>query len=196
MRLVEYENTIKNKVAKDPSDISIYDDLQKMAIVFLRRKKACRSIQDYEDVSYLIAGDIYIKISKQEKISYYLGYLEKIYRRYIISFYQNNHSNETVSYENEDFERTLIYPGSYDDYTYIDNKLYLSNIKVVIDKVLEKSCKYATDPLSSLNISLSLLLSLLQEDIVSYNITPEQEFYLNMITVNFYSQVFSDVFCI
>ncbi len=193
MRLTEYENIIKNKVQKNNHDETIYEDLQKMIYTFLQRKKACRSSRDYEDVSYIIAGDLFMMISNNKEISCYLGYLEKIYLRYVLAYYKENTSEEVISFEDAELEKTLIYLGSSDDYNYIDNKLYLSDIVKVIDKVLKYSCKYSPNHLASLNLQLSLVLSLLKENTIIYHLTPDQGFYLEMVVTNFYSNIWADL---
>lgn len=193
MRLVEYEELIKSQIKDNRRNPEIYTNLQKMIEMFLRRKKVCKTTKDYQDMSYLLAGDIFMKIINGEDISYYLGYLEKVYRKYAHQYYKDN-SSEIIEYDDSTNVEELLYGyrSSY-AYEYIGNKLYLENIGKVIDQIMYQSCKYDPESSAFNNLKLSLILSILRNQEVSFHLNHEQTFYLKMILTNFYDKILKDV---
>lgn len=194
MRLTEYETTIKSKVNNDPNDPSIYEDLQKMILIFLSRKKACRSGKDYEDISYLLAGDIYLSITQGTRYNYYLGYLEKIYMRYVLQYYSEN-SDPEIFYTEDPLDALSLSDYTYqvEEYNMICDRVYLKDIGKLVEQVMNQSCKYDPNSLVFLNLKLSLLLSLLRREPVYYHLQPEHQFYLTMIIKNFQSKILLDM---
>ena len=187
MKLVEYEVLIKKQVAEDLNNPEIYNNLQRMILMFLQRKKVCHCLKDYEDMSYLLAGDVYMKILGGEKIGYFLGYLEKVYRKYAQQYYKD-HSSEFIYYDDsDDFADTVFNQFSHYDYDCVNNKIYLEKIWKVIDQVMASSCKYDRMSRAYLNLRLSLVLSLLRGRETCFHLEPDQKFYLKFIMTNFCS---------
>lgn len=192
MRLLEYEVLIKKQVSEDVNNPEIYNNLQKMILMFLQRKKVCRCKQDYEDMSYLLAGDMYMQLLNGETFNYYLGYLEKIHRKYAQQYYKD-HSSEFIYFDDSDNFNDLVGDlGSY-DYNYIDDKIYLEEIWRTIDIVMNNSCKYDRMSKGYLNLRLSLVLSLLRGEETHFHLEPDQKYYLRLILTNFNSIVKKDL---
>lgn len=194
MRLTEYETTIKSKIQQNPNDQTIYEDLQKMILIFLTRKKACKSANDYEDISYLLAGDMYLSIINGTRYNYYLGYLEKVYLRYVLQYYADNFEPDIVHIEDPtDLEYLMDYTSNPQEYNEICDKCYIENIKTIVDQIMIQSCKYDSDTTAYLNLKLSLVVSLIRDTPTYYHLLPEHQFYLNMIIKNFQSKILSDI---
>lgn len=194
MRLTEYETTIKSKIQQNPNDPSIYEDLQKMILIFLTRKKACKSINDYKDISYLLAGDMYLNIINGTRYNYYLGYLEKVYLRYVLQYYADNFEPDIVHIEDPiDLEYLMDYTSNPQEYDEVCDKCYIERIHTVVDQVMLQSCKYDPNTAAYLNLKLSLVISLLRDAPCYYHLLPEHQFYLNMIIKNFQSKTLYDI---
>ena len=189
MRLMEYEYAIKSKVRENPSDPEIYNLLQVLSYYFLLRKKICRTSKDAEDISYIIAGDIFLRITEGEYFSYILGFLEKIYRGAVYSYYGDT---SIISLDATDSPDLLLGTSSIAEYNMVLNKIYLSDILSVIDKVMEGSCKYRVDSSAYLNLKVSLLLSLIRGEVSGFHLTPDQLCYLKLIIPSFYNQIKKD----
>lgn len=192
MKLTEYEVLIKTLVKKNPQDPEIYNNLQKMIEMFLRRKKVCNCRKDYEDLSYVLAGDMFMKIYQGDKIDYYLGYLEKVYRPYAHRYYDEN-DVERINVEDvtdrDSYKRSLY--GS-NDYDTIISKLFLEEMEDIINEVMLQSCKYDPSGPAFLNLKLSLVLSLIKGEEVYYNLSPDQKFYLKLIIANFHNKIIKE----
>ena len=190
MRLIEYESYIKELVTKDVNNPEIYNSLQEMIMAFLKRKKVCRCKKDYEDLSYLIAGDIYLSMVKENlRINYYLGYLEKVYRKYAHDYYKENSSECLVFDDKLDAESVGQTYNFRDEFSHIRNKVYLEDCDKIIEEVMSKSCKYDRNSYVYNNLKMSLILSLLRGNLINFHLDNEQFSYLNLILKNFQNTV-------
>lgn len=187
MRLTERELIIRDKVSNDPTDPDIYCQLQEMAFMFLRRKKVGDCRKDVEDISYLIAGDMFLSISQGIKINYYLGYLEKVYKDYLRDFYTHSKDELPIDPSIDVNHELLGNPSTY-DYVEARNKIYLEDIGKVIDQVME-NCKYSSLTLSFINLKVSLILTILNDKPTAFHLSPEEEFYLGLLVTKFYEEV-------
>lgn len=188
MRLVEYEYSIKTRIKKDRNDPDIYQELQRMIYMFLRRKRVGNCPKDVEDISYMIAGDLYMDILEGVEITFFLGYLDKIYKNYVSKFYEGIQGQVPFDPSIDANQVILGNPSTY-DYVYARNKIYLEDIQRVVDKVMEDTCKYKPWTPAYSNLKISLMLSILRDEFVSFHLQPEQEFYLKLIIVQFYQEV-------
>ena len=188
MRLLEHESLIKSKVKSDRKDPEIYNLLQRMTFMFLKRKRVGQTEKDREDISFMIAGDLYMRIVNGEDFSYFLGYLEKIYKEYLEKFYEG-YKNQVQLDPSIDVNHEILGNPTVFDYYRLNNKVYLKEIYRVIDELMDESCKYKRQSRDYLNLKLSLVLSLLREEITNFHLGPEQTFYLKLLIVKFYSKV-------
>ena len=188
MRLLELESSIKSRIRESKDDPEIYNLLQKMTFMFLARKKACKNEKDREDISFIIAGDLYMRILDGEEFSYYLGYLEKIYREYLCKFYEgyNNHLPLDPSI---DANHELLGSPTLFDYYRLNNQIYLKEIYRVIDELMDETCKYKPQTKEYLNLKISLILSLIRGETSFFHLGEEQKFYLKFLVVKFYDKV-------
>ena len=188
MRLIEYEQTIKDLVKKDRNNPEIYSLLQEMILMFLRRKKSPGGPQEVEEVSYTMAGDIYLKIINGEDINYFLGYFDKKYKEYFKDYYESGRYTEPYDPSINDKEVLRRSSGS-QEFSKVINKLYLKDIGKIVDKVMEKSCKYKYQSKEYLNLKLSLMISILRNTKFEFHLNQEQSFYLKLLIVAFYEEV-------
>ena len=192
MRLTEYEELIKKLVSVDRNNPEIYINLQQMIEMFLRRKKVCNCSKDFQDLSYVIAGDLYLQILDGYNVDYLLGYLEKVYRKYAHAYY-NESKLSTISYDEAQADPTFVQNGSsVYEYNCVNNKVYLQDIIRVVDEVMMNSCKYEPMSTAFTNLKLSLILSLLRGTEVHFHLNKEQGFYLKLILTNFRRKVVND----
>lgn len=192
MRLIECESLIKEKVKANREDPEIYNLLQQMIITFLMRKKACNSYRDYDDLSYVIAGDLFLKIIAGNEINYYLGYLEKAYRKYVQEYYKEYHSG-ILSFEDAiDSEESVYGRRSSRDFAYARDRVYLEDCSLVINDVLDSS-KYDPDHPAFNNLKMSLILSVLKGSEVYFRLEEDQKFYLKLLLICFYNKIIKDL---
>lgn len=192
MRLVEYEQSVKELIKSDRTDPEIYNLLQGMALMFLQRKKACNTAKDAEDISFMLAGDIFMRVIEGEDFNYFLGLLEKIYRSYVTLYYVDNKTEYLTFDASVDTQRTVYGHSTTYEYACCANKMYLEEISSVVTKVMESSCKYRKGTPVYLNLQLSLMLSVLRGRLTTFHLQPEHEYYLKLLLVNFYSRVKED----
>lgn len=188
MRLIEYEQTIKDLIKENRNNPEIYNLLQEMILMFLRRKRSPGGPQELEEVSYTMAGDIYIKIVAGEDINYFLGYFDKKYKEYFKDYYEVERYTEPYDPSLNDKEIWRRSEGS-QDFSKVLNKLYLKDIGRIVDKVMEESCKYKYQSKEYLNLKLSLMVSILRNSKFEFHLSQEQSFYLKLLIVAFYEEV-------
>lgn len=188
MRLVECEQKVKELIRSDKNNPEIYNLLQQMILFFLKRKKAPGGAARIEEISYTMAGDVYMKILQGDEIEYFLGYFEKKYREYFKDYYE-------VEKYMVPFDPILDDPVYFKqlsgtkDYSESLNRVYLEKIERVIDKVMEKGCRYPYNSYEYLNIKLSLMISLLRGEVFRFHVGVEEEFDIKMLIVSFYEKV-------
>lgn len=188
MNLIEYEQTIKGLVKENKSNPDIYNYLQEMTLLFLRRKKPLDSSQYLLDVSYTIAGDIFLKIIDGADMTYYLGYLERIYRDYLReekAYLSKTFPFEEI-YEHTEIPELIIPPISLKDAA---NEIYLKKINQVIERIMKKCCKYRQRSKEYLNLKLSLVLSILRDTRTYFHLEEEQVVYLDFLLVRLYDEL-------
>lgn len=188
MRLYEYEQRIKLLVESSPQDPKIYEYLQRMIFMFLRRKAVGDDEKDVEDISFTIAGDLWMRIIDGERFSRYLGYINKIYHDYFRGYYIDKKYNEPYdpSYDMKVIGGEIDNPRRFQE---IINKIYLERIESVIDDFFESGCKYAYGSRAWINLKLSLTLSLYRQTLVNYHLTSDQFAYLKILIVRFHDKV-------
>lgn len=178
MILKDEEVQIKDKVKINRENPEIYQQLQKMIFIFLRRVKAPGSLQDLEEVSYTMAGDIFLKIVQGEDINHFLGYFEHYYKGYFRSYYDSEKYGTLQDPLNSHIMTNI---SSTSEYRKVLNKQYLTEIEKVIDTVMNESCKYRYDSKAYLNLKISLVLSLIKGVNVNFHLDPEQLSYLKLM---------------
>lgn len=188
LRLVDYESEIRKLVESNPQDPEIYNKLQEMVRMFLLRKKASDSSREIEEVSYTIAGDMFMQIINGEKIDYYLGYLDKIYRPYFKDYYDSRKYLEPYD-PSLDGKRVLRRFTTTQDYSKVVNKVYFEEVDKIIDQVMEKCCKYRKGTSTYLNLKLSIILSLRSGSLVPFHLSKEESFYLRILVISLYRKI-------
>lgn len=187
MTLYEQEKYIKDLVKLDRRNPEIYEKLQEMIYMFLRRKRIGRNPKEVQDISYTMAGDLYLRILEGEDIFNYLGLLDKEHRSYF-----EEYSSSRIFFEPYDVSLDpKLFNGEPPTYDFIkvDNKIYLEEIHKVINQVIEKSCKYKPWTPEYNNLKVSLALTLLRGEETYYHLSEECKHYLKFLVVSFYNEV-------
>lgn len=187
MRLVEQEQMIKRMVREDISNPEIYNCLQKMILMFLKRKKAPGNCQRYEEVSYTMAGDIYMKLLEGETVDYFLGYFDRKYKEYFREYYESEKYDIPFDPSLDEY-MSLGQNFGVQDFHNAINKLYLEDIERVVDKVMEK-CKYVKCSSAYINLKLSLMISILRNELTTFHLDEGQSLYLKFLIVAFYEEI-------
>lgn len=187
MRLYEYEQSIKDMVDENPQNPKIYEYLQQMIYMFLRRKNVGGSERDIEEVSFSIAGDIWIKILSGERYNRYIGYLNKTYHDYFRDYYIDKKYSEPYdpSYDMKVIGGEIDNPQRFLE---VIDKLYLEQIELIVDDFFESGCKYTYGSRAWVNLKLSLVLSMYRQELVNYHLTSDQFAYLKILIVRFHEK--------
>lgn len=192
MRLLDYESKLRELVSKDHTDPEIYNNLQQLIYYYLLRKKSCRRYEDASDISYEIASDIFMRIYNGETFTYFLPYLDRVYLRYILNYYNVNSPEIFVRDITDDMVANVYLTNpTNQDYHIVCEKMYLEHINQVVDIVMKNS-KYKEGFLPYLNVKLSLVLSLYRGYPCYFHLSPEQADYVKFLVINFYNHVKTD----
>lgn len=187
MKLYEQEQVVKDLIKNDRNNPEIYLKLQQMIYMFLRRKKIGNSPKEVEEVSYTMAGDLFLKIIEGEEISNFFGLLDKEHRKYFTEYYEREKYIEPYDITMD--PRILNESSFENDFAKVNNKIYLEDINKVINEVMDKSCKYKPWTVEYNNLKVSLALSILRRKKVNFHLNLECEYYLNILIASFYNEV-------
>lgn len=188
MKLYEYESKIRDQIENDINNPELFLDIQRVTGYFLRRKKACHCARDYTEIACHIAEDVYMDLLDGKRFDHLYGYLNRIYRTYVIQYYKD-YGPDVISFdENIKLKDIVQDPAAYMN-NYLNNRIYLLEIGNVVEQTMLDSCKYVSDSKAYLNLKVSLLLTTLRGDTSYFHLDEAQSFYLNIIKVNFYNQI-------
>jgi len=176
-RLTNIENELHKMIEEDVNNPEIYNQLVKLVIGHLMQQKACDyHIEEYYELPYLIASDLYMRTLKKADIKSYLGYLDKIYKKYV-NYYRHEcgfyHHSLDTELENLDLHPE-IYGFSYEK---LINKIYLSEISSIINYLVYNS-KYKITDKDFNNLKISISLSLMNNEYVYFHLDEEKQVYV------------------
>ena len=188
MKLYEYESKIKEQIEEDVNNPELFLNIQRVTGYFLRRKKACHCAGDYADVACHIAEDIYMDLLEGKRFTHLYGYLNRIYRTYVIEYYKD-YGPDVISFDEHIKLKDIVRdPAAYMN-NYLNNRFYLLEIGKVVDQTMLDSCKYTYNSKDYINLKVSLLLTTLRGDNSYFHLDEAQSYYLNLMKVNLYSQI-------
>lgn len=128
-----------------------------------------------------------MKILSGDTISYYLGYLEKKHKEYFREYYSVTRFNEPYDPYYDDIKSDNV-SANFIEFDRTLSRIYLDDVSKIVDKVFD-NCKYLYNSTEFINLKLSLVLSLVKDEIVTFHLDEEHYVYLRLLIILFYSEV-------
>lgn len=169
MRLVDLEKEIKSMMLEDSSNPEIYSKLVTLIYRFVKWKGYKYTEEESYEVAIMLAEDMFIRMKTTGVIFYApLEYIRLLQPSTIMKVRKGNFKEIFDVTNDPKFRESLVQYScsgaiSYsEDYTKVADNQFLSNLGEVINELLKRS-KYRTNSSVSLNLSTSIILSLLND---------------------------------
>lgn len=182
MRLIEIENKIKDLIAVDINNPEVYNEIFRLSYLFLMRKRLLSNAEYAEEVAWIMAEDLYMKILSGGQIISWIGYINKYYHGAIRTWRKMCSGEVIDTTGNLDLEEAIIAMSVTDTVNYqnvLDN-MYLESITSVIDYVLSNS-RYIEYTKEYTFAKISVLISLLRGYFVEYNLDEDEINYTRLL---------------
>lgn len=185
-RLINIENEIKRLIEIDKTDPKVFEKIQELVYKFLLRNKVFPNYDIAKEVSYTISEYMYMKTLDDTKnpICAWIGYINKIYPSYVREYY--NKQTEIIDTSgNRDLETAVVrmISGSTmddDSINQIYARDYIKSVPKIIEEILDRSHFYRYTP-EYLNARVSLLLSVVNDKFVGYNLNEVDAAYTKLL---------------
>ena len=175
---------------EDKNNPEIYNELYKLIKQMLLTKKLKINDKDIDEISYTMAGDMYLKIIDGNFFKHPTNYIEKTYRRYI-----DIQCNPKDLIDVDTVSSMLLEKEYFSSFTEDLNntiiRVYLEDIQILIKQLLTE-CPIKEDTIDYMNFKVSIILSLLYGDIRLYHLDRSYKPYVKVFTINFYEKIKAD----
>lgn len=195
MRLVDIEKELKVLIEKDIESPDVYNCLYKLSYQYLLHKKAISNYDDAAIVAHTMAEELYLKIYTGGHISSWLGYMSLSYHAFIRVWRKMTQSEIIDISDDSNMEEAIVNmcmsssSSSKHDYQKLYDESYIDHVEDLIDIIIDNSA-IPTDTSKSLNIKLSVMLSLMNGKYTEYHIDERDSNYTRML----YNKV-KDIIC-
>ena len=184
-KLSEIESELRDLIEKDINNPEIYNKIKELAFRYMKRSKKMNNNEETDEVATLAAEELYMWILNGHRIYNWICYISRCIPRYII-MYRNMTSSEIIDVDGdpmlEDSIVTMSTSGSedmnYSKYNEISDIICLEYIPELVNSILERICRYSQYSSEYLNIYISIIFSLadnnnfhtlfLSEEIIPY----------------------------
>jgi hypothetical protein len=189
MKLIEIENKIKSLIAEDINNPDIFTQIQKLSYYWLKRRKIMSWDNEAEDVSYIIAEELYMKILRGEPIYSWIGYISRSYMGFIRKYKKLTGSEIISAKDDAELKSSVVEMSaggsmnSSNGYMYgeINDLTYINDVPSLIDGIMEKYSRYYKYTSSYYNQYVSIMLSLINNEPVPFKTDKSEEMYLGVI---------------
>lgn len=188
MRLIDYENRIKEMVKEDKNNPEIYDWLFNLLYIFFKRNKIIRKDSECVEVAQIGATDLYNKIYNGMEFYALLGYINVVYKAYLYEYRKSYCSEIIDATDNKDLSDAIILMSASSsisqrtNYEKILNQEYIDNLENTIDYILDKS-KYLKWTKIYYNAKMSIMLSMLYGRFNPYDLDEHNINYVRMLYI-------------
>lgn len=170
-KLTDIEKDLKDLIEKDINDPNVFYLIKELAFRYMKRSKKMNNNEETDEVATLVAEELYMWILNGHSINAWICYISKCIPRYIIMF-RNLTNSEIINVEGnpllEEGIVTMSTSGSNDmknsKYNDVSDILCMEYIPVMVNKILEKSCRYNSYSSEYLNIYISIIFSLANDN--------------------------------
>lgn len=186
MRLVDRERKLKELIEKDINSPEVYKAIFDLAFNFLQHKKATLTSDESEEIAYIIAEELYLKIYNGNPIMSWLGYISRSYHAAIRVWRKMNSSQIIDVSDNSDLEEAIVrmstssMASNTTSYQRMYDLSYFDSVPAIIKKVMDSSI-YPEYTKSYMNIQLSVVVSIKNGKFCPYNLDEQDINYARMI---------------
>jgi len=176
------ESELKRLVAEDVKNPEIYNKIFELSKSFIIRGKYVSNFTNVVDIATIIAEELYLKIYNGGKIDYWVAYIGKTMPAYI-RIWKKLYGSEIIDTEDNFEMSNAILSMSFsnnNNYSSVTDYDFINYLPNIINNVLNE-IKYYKDTKPYLNIRLSLLLSFIKGDFVSYNLSDIESSYARFV---------------
>ena len=186
--LYDLENRIKELIAEDIDNPDIFYAIKDLALAYLKRYKKMSWGDEAEEVSLLIAEDLYLKVYQGKPINMWIAYISRSCMGYIRE-YRRMTGTEFIDTTGdpilEDALVTMNIGGSYDSasgrvYRELENIESLGILANVIVGVMDRS-RYRRYTAEYYNSHISILASILLGRRTEFQLDQVQSMYLGIL---------------
>jgi len=176
------ESELKQLIEENINNEIIFTKIYELSKKYLQiTKKVKYAIID--EISSIIAEDLYMKILKGDKIEFWISYISKYYYSALNSYIKMFSPEIIDTNNNYDLHEAIIKmcnsnPESEIDY-FCDSS-FLNYIPNIINNILDNS-RYNKEEIDYLNAKMSLLLSLTFNKCVYFKIKNPEKMYINYL---------------
>lgn len=189
MRLVDIENHIKEMIANDPNDPDIFNEIENLSYLYIKRYKKVNNDSEAKEVALLIAEDLYMKLANGKPIYSWCGYISKSLIGYIRKYRSMTQSEIFVTDNNVALRDGIVRMSSggsmtlaFGSYDNINDSMCFQKIDSLIEKILDESARYYVDTSDWLNTYISILLTFINDgDIIPYCLNESETMYMRML---------------
>lgn len=182
---------IYNLTIQDKNNPEIYNQLYSLIRSMFISKRCCHALYDIETIAYTLAGDMYLKIVNGAVFRHSTNYINKVYKRYLQNYYGGIEIVDTDAVESQ-LITTQYIPSSTEDLDDALTKIYLDDIYLVINELISEG-PFKSGSLEFYYFNISVLLSLLYDDIILYHLDLIYKNLVKMATINFYEKLKEDL---
>lgn len=170
------EKELTEMVEKDKDNPEIYKKIKDLTFNYLYNVlKPGSELYDYDTIACDIAADIFLRLKKGIKISYWLNYISRILKLYYLRDYQKKNWSVVIDTSGsatlEDSLQQCFVDKSIKKNP-INNSLniiYLEQFEKILNKVLYNS-KFNFNSKERVNLQISILLTLLNNKVTYFHI--------------------------
>lgn len=199
-KLTEIESELKDLIEKDINNPEVFYKIKELAFRYMKRSRKMNTNEETDEVATLVAEELYMWILNGHSINAWICYISKCIPRYIIMF-RNLTNSEIIDIEGnpllEEGIVTMSTSGSNDmknsKYNEVSDILCMEYIPSMVDKILEKSCRYSSYSSEYLNIYASIIFSLADNKFHSIFLSREIEPYCRLMFNIVKDQLFKEL---
>lgn len=171
MRLIEIEDNIKKLVEEDINNPEIYNEIQKLAYLYLKRYKKMNKDIEAVEVSHLVAAELYYKIVSGGQIFSWIGYMSKTMIWFIRKYRSMTDTQIIDATDDTQLHEAILSMSvrSENDSKYdeIVDYIAVDDIPNIVNRILERTCRYDSDSSEYMNIYMSIMTSLILDRFVT-----------------------------
>lgn len=186
MRLIEIEANIKKLIEEDVNNPEVYNEIQRLAYLYLKRYKKMNKDIEAQEVSHLVASELYYKVVNGGEIYSWLGYMSKtmiwFIRKYrsMTDTQMIDTTEDTQLYEAV-LDMSVRSSDKDDKYNEIVDYIAVNDLPNIVNRILERICRYDSESSEYMNIHMSIIMSLITDRFVTVFISEEVEPYCRLM---------------
>lgn len=184
MRMYDKESSVKQRLKENVRDESVFNDLKDIAEFVLRQHGFCRNSLEYDELSIMIAEDVWMSFIDGEPIDHIFGWIDRRLPMYGRKYYT---SQSFIQLDDILLDLSQK-PHWMKEYSLVINKIYLEEIYRVAEEVIHKHSRFKSEK-SNRNLMISLLLSIIRDEETYFHLTDEEKPIIHLLMISFYQNI-------